>query len=107
MHPYTYDAEGGLFSDVVGNHSLGYNDDLLGRIGCVQDAVPTLNATGACTAGKTYVQNTYDTTEIGTRGSTDFPVGHLTQSPPTTYSPPHTTPTPPPPKLQSNTPTPP
>jgi hypothetical protein len=64
-----------------------YNDDLLGRIGCVQDAVPTLNATGACSAGKTYVQNTYDTTELGTQGSSDFPVGHLTQSVATTYYP--------------------
>ncbi len=60
---------------MVGTHTLGYNDDLLGRIGCVQDAVPTLNATGACSAGKTYVQNTYDTTELGTQGSSDFPVG--------------------------------
>ncbi len=84
-HNYTYDADGRLFSDVVGTHTLGYNDDLLGRIGCVQDAVPTLNATGACTAGKTYVQNAYDTTELGTQGSTDFPVGHLTQSVATTY----------------------
>src|SRR5260370_16449483 len=85
MHTYTYAADGRLLSDVVGNHTLGYNDALLGRIGCVQDAVPTLSATGACPAGKTYVQNTYDTTEIGTRGSTDFPVGHLTQSVATTY----------------------
>src|SRR5260370_3634813 len=87
MHTYTYDADGRLLSDVVGNHTLGYNDDLLGRIGCVQDAVTTLNATGACSAGKTYVQNTYDTTEIGTQGSNDFPVGHLTQSVATTYYP--------------------
>src|SRR5258708_31879832 len=64
-----------------------YNDDLLGRIGWVQAAVPTLNATGACTAGKTYVQNTYDTTELGTQGSSDFPVGRLTQSVATTYYP--------------------
>src|SRR5260370_1216690 len=85
MHTYTYDADGRLLSDVVGNHTLGYNDDLLGRIGCVQDAVPTLNATGACTAGKTYVQNTYDTTEIGQGGSTDFRVGHLTKRVATTY----------------------
>ena len=86
-HTYSYDADGRLLSDVVGSHTLGYNDDLLGRIGCVQDAVPTLNATGACSAGKTYVQNTYDTTRLGTQGSSDFPVGHLTQSVATTYYP--------------------
>src|SRR5260370_4131088 len=86
-HNYVYDANGRLLSDVVGIHTLGYNDDLLGRIGCMQDAVPTLNATGACSAGKTYMQNTYDTTEIGTQGSSDFPVGHLTQSVVTTYYP--------------------
>ncbi len=86
-HYYVYDADGRLLSDVVGAHTLGYNDDLLGRVGCVQDAVPTLNATGACSAGKTYVQNTYDTTELGTQGSSDFPLGHLTQSVATTYNP--------------------
>ncbi len=30
--------------------------------------------------------NTYDTTKLGTQGTTDFPVGHLTQSVATTYS---------------------
>src|SRR5260370_12472127 len=79
-HTYSYDADGRLLSDVVGSHTLGYNDDLLGRVGCVQDAVPTLNATGACSAGKTYVQNTYDTPELGTQGSSDFPLGHLTKT---------------------------
>src|SRR5258708_29413702 len=86
-HTYSYDADGRLLSDVVGSHTLGYNDDLLGRVGCVQDAVPTLNATGACSAGKTYVQNTYDTTELGTQGSSDFPLGHLTKSEAKTYYP--------------------
>jgi RHS repeat-associated protein len=33
------------------------------------------------------VQNTYDTNELGTQGSTDFPVGQLTRSVATTYYP--------------------
>src|SRR5258706_3504068 len=86
-HYYTYDADSRLFSDVVGAHTLGYNDDLLGRLGCVQNATPTINATGGCTAGNPYVQNSYDTTFLGTQGSTDFPIGRLGQSLTTTYYP--------------------
>jgi len=87
-HVYTYDPDGHMLSDVVGAHTLGYNDDLLERVGCIQDGIPTINATGACTNGThPYVQNTYDTTFIGQQGSTDFPKGHLTQSIATTYYP--------------------
>src|SRR6266571_4191401 len=86
-HTFSYDADSRVLSDVSGTRTLGYNDDLLGRIGCVQDATPTINATGACSAGNPLVQNTYDTTTLGTQGSTDFPVGQLTQSVATTYYP--------------------
>ncbi len=87
-HSYTYDNDGHLLSDVSGTRTLGTNYDLLGRVGCIQDAVPVLNATGACTSGThPFVQNTYDTTFLGTRGSTDFPVGELTRSVATTYYP--------------------
>src|SRR5260370_39234010 len=71
-HTYSYDADGRLLSDVVGSHTLGYNDDLLGRVGCVQDAVPTLNATGACSAGKPYTQNAYDTPKRAAQGEPDL-----------------------------------
>jgi hypothetical protein len=64
------------------------NDDLLGRVGCEQTAAPTsITWNGACTAGNPLVQNTYDTTVLGTQGSTDFPIGHLTRSVATTYYP--------------------
>lgn len=67
------------------------NYDLLGRVGCEQDLAATVNATGACSAGDPLVQNTYDTTFLGTKGSTDFPIGHLTQSVAYTYYPDATT----------------
>ncbi len=87
-HSYSYDGDGRLLSDVSGTRTIGVNYDLLGRTGCVQDAAPVINATGACTSGThPYVQNTYDTTFLGTQGSTDFPVGRLTQSIATTYYP--------------------
>jgi RHS repeat-associated protein len=87
-HIYSYDADGRLLSDVSGTRTIGTNYDLLGRPGCVQDAAPVLNATGACTSGThPYVQNTYDTTFLGTKGTSDFPVGRLTQSVATTYYP--------------------
>ena len=87
-HTLTYDPDGHVLTDVSGSRTLGANYDLLGRVGCVQDAAPTINATGACTSGThPYVQNTYDTTVLGTQGLTDFPVGHLTQSVATTYYP--------------------
>ena len=86
-HTYTYDGNDNVLTDVSGTRTLGYNYDLLERVGCIQDAAPTINATGACSAGNPLVQNTYDTTELGTQGSTDFPLGHLTQSISTTYYP--------------------
>ncbi len=87
-HSYSYDADGRLLSDVSGTRTIGINYDLLGCTGCVQDATPTINATGACTSGThPYMQNTYDTTFLGTKGTSDFPVGRLTQSVATTYYP--------------------
>ena len=67
--------------------TLGYNYDLLGRLGCEQTAAPTITWNGACSAGSPLLQNTYDTSFLGITGSTDFPVGHLTQSVATTYYP--------------------
>jgi len=87
-HSYSYDADGRLLSDVSGTRTIGINYDLLGRTGCIQDAMPVINTTGACTNGThPYVQNTYDTTFLGTQGTSDFPVGRLTQSVATTYYP--------------------
>ena len=87
-HTLTYDLDGHVLTDVSGSRTLGTNYDLLGRVGCIQDAAPTINATGACTSGShPYVQNTYDTTVLGTQGLTDFPVGRLTQSVATTSYP--------------------
>ncbi len=87
-HSYSYDADGRLLTDVSGTRTTGINYDLLGRVGCIQDATPVINATGACTSGThPYVQNTYDTTVLGTKGTSDFPVGRLTQSVATTYYP--------------------
>jgi len=87
-HTYTYDNDGRVLSDVSGTRTIGTNYDLLGRIGCIQDAAPSINATGTCTSGShPYVQNTYDTTVLGTQGTSDFPVGKLTQSVATTYYP--------------------
>ncbi len=86
-HTYAYDADSRLTSDVVGSLTLGYNYDLLGRLGCLQDAAPPIsaNATGACTGGNPYIQNTYDTSVIG--GSSDYPKGQLTKSIASTYFP--------------------
>jgi len=87
-HTLTYDPDGHVLTDVSGTRTIGANYDLLGRVGCVQDAAPTINAIGACTSGThPSVQNTYDTTVLGTQGLTDFPVGRLTQSVATTYYP--------------------
>ncbi len=69
------------------SRTVGINYDLLGRVGCEQTAAPTITWNGACSAGSPLVQNTYDTTKIGTQGSTDFPVGRLTQRVATTYFP--------------------
>jgi YD repeat-containing protein len=87
-HSYTYDADGHLIADVSGSRTLGYSYDLLGRVGCIQDQSPTLSATGGCTSGANpFVQNTYDTNMLGTQGSTDFPIGRLTQTKATNYFP--------------------
>lgn len=87
----TYDPNGNISSVVQTSGSntrtLGYNDDLLNRVGCEQTAAPTFNTTGACSAGSALLVNTYDTTTLGTQGTTDFPIGHLTQSVATTYYP--------------------
>ncbi len=80
-HTYSYDPDGHLLSDVSGTRTLGYNYDLLGRIGCLQNAQPTINATGACSAGSPLIQNTYDISAPGVSWSgSDYPVGRLTQS---------------------------
>ncbi|HVB21445.1 MAG TPA: RHS repeat-associated core domain-containing protein [Ktedonobacteraceae bacterium] len=86
---YTLDPNGNVLSDVSGTRTIGYNYDLLGRLGCIQDAAPTINATGTCTTGThPYVQNTYDISAPNAQwGSTDYPVGRLTQSIATTYNP--------------------
>ncbi|HVB25333.1 MAG TPA: RHS repeat-associated core domain-containing protein, partial [Ktedonobacteraceae bacterium] len=85
---FTYDANGQVLSSVSGTRTIGYNYDLLGRLGCTQDGIPTINATGACTSGThPYVQNTYDTNELGTKNVDDFPIGRLTQTVATTYYP--------------------
>ncbi len=87
-HTYTYDGDGRVLTDVSGTRTIGYSYDLLGRVGCVQNEAPTESATGACTSGATvYVKNFYDITEIGTNGSTDFPIGQLTKSDTTTRYP--------------------
>ncbi|HVU67377.1 MAG TPA: SpvB/TcaC N-terminal domain-containing protein, partial [Ktedonobacteraceae bacterium] len=87
----TYDPDGHTLSVVqtAGSNSrtIGFNYDLLGRVGCEQTAAPTINWNGACSAGNPLVQNTYDTTFLGTQGASDFPLGHLTQSVATTYYP--------------------
>jgi YD repeat-containing protein len=84
-HSYTLDADGRVLTDVSGTRTIGSNYDLLGRLGCVQDASPTINATGACSAGNLYVQNTYDTNKLTVSGTTDYPIGRLTQSVAKTY----------------------
>ena len=87
-HTYSYDPDSHLLSDVSGSRTIGTNYDLLGRVGCVQDAAPVIDADGSCTSGShPLVQNTYDTTKIGTQGSTDFPIGRLTKALTTTYFP--------------------
>ena len=87
-HSYTYDGDGHLLSDVSGTRTLGSSYDLLGRLGCEQDAIPTINASGACSSGAhPFIQNTYDTTFVGTQGTSDFPIGQLTKSIASTYFP--------------------
>ena len=83
---YTYDADGRSLTEVSGTRTVGTSYDVLGRIRCVQDAAPTTDGSGNCSSGShPLVQNTYDSTFLGTAGTTDFPVGELTQSVATTY----------------------
>ncbi len=85
---YTYDADGRQIETVSGTRTMGTSYDLLGRVGCVQDAAPTTNGSGACSSGSHPLeQNTYDSSTLGTAGSSDFPIGELTQSIATTYYP--------------------
>ena len=88
---YTYDADGHVLAVTqtsgTSSRTIGYNYDLLGRIGCEQTAAPTINAWGHCSAGNTLIQSTYDTSFLGTQWTDDFPIGHLTKSVATTYFP--------------------
>ena len=88
-HTYTYDADGNMISDVSGSRTIGYSYDLLGRVGCVQDATPTADVHGACTSGANpFVKNTYDADPGGvTWTGSNYPVGELTQSVAITYLP--------------------
>ncbi len=85
----TYDADGRVIATISGVQTVGTSYDLLGRVGCIQDAVPTFDPKGACTSGANpYVQNTYDATPSGvTWNGTNYAVGALTQSVSTTYFP--------------------
>ena len=83
---YTYDADGRSLTEVSGTRTVGTSYDVLGRIRCVQDTAPTTDGSGNCSSGShPLIQNTYDNTFLGTAGTTDFPVGELTQSIATTY----------------------
>jgi YD repeat-containing protein len=87
-HSYTYDQDSQVLDDASGGRTIGYNYDLLGRVGCVQSGAVTSDADGSCTTpNNAIIQNTYDTTEIGTPGVTDFPVGRLTKTQATTAYP--------------------
>jgi YD repeat-containing protein len=72
-HSFTYDADGQVITDVSGSRTIGSSYDLLGRVGCVQDAAPTFDPQGACTSGAhPFVQNTYDADPNGVSwGSTN------------------------------------
>ena len=78
-----------MISDVSGSRTLGYSYELLGRVGCVQDATPTADVHGACTSGANpFVKNTYDADPGGvTWTGSNYPVGALTQSVAITYLP--------------------
>ena len=87
-HTYAYDADGKVLTDVSGSRTIGTSYDLLERARCVQDSAPTTDRSGNCASGShPLIQTTYDTTTLGTQGSTDFPVGQQTQSVATTYYP--------------------
>ena len=79
-HAYTFDADGRVIVDAVGSRTIGYVYDLLGRLGCVQDAYPSSSPTGICTGGNHLVQNTYDSNQLTVSGTTDYPKGQLTKS---------------------------
>ncbi|HLZ57195.1 MAG TPA: RHS repeat-associated core domain-containing protein, partial [Ktedonosporobacter sp.] len=79
-HAYTFDADGRVIADAIGSRTIGYVYDLLGRLGCVQDAYPSSSPTGQCTGGNHLLQNTYDTSKLTVSGTTDYPKGRLTQS---------------------------
>lgn len=70
---------------------VGYAYDLLNRLGCVQDQPSQFSTAGSCGTSSNgghynpYVQNTYDTSKLTISGTTDYPVGRLTQSISTTY----------------------
>jgi YD repeat-containing protein len=85
-HTYTYDADDHALTDISGTHIIGVSYDLLGRMGCIQDAAPATDGSGTCSSGShPLVQNSYDSSVLGTAGTSDFPVGILTQSVATTY----------------------
>ena len=48
-HSYSYDPDGRVIADVSGTRTIGTVYDLLGRVGCVQDASPSSSPTGAFT----------------------------------------------------------
>ena len=79
-HAFTYDNDGRLIVDAVGSRTLGYIYDLLGRLGCVEDVYPSFSPSGACSGGTHLVQNTYDSSKLTVTGTTDYPIGQLTQS---------------------------
>ncbi len=88
-HTLSYDADSHTISDVSGSRTIGTSYDLLGRMGCVQDAAPSLDAHGGCTSGAhPFVQNTYDADPSGVSWSgSNYAVGRLTQSVTTTALP--------------------
>jgi RHS repeat-associated protein len=87
-HTYTYDANGQVLTDIVGARTLGASYDLLGRLGCLQNAAPTTDGSGSCSSGRNVlVQNTFDRSMLGSAGSSDFPIGQLAQSVTNTYYP--------------------
>jgi RHS repeat-associated protein len=87
-HTYTYDANGKVTSDTVGSRVIGTSYDLLGRVGCVQNAkLSTITGNGACdSSASPYQVNTYDADPSGVSWSS-YPVGKVTQSVSYTYYP--------------------
>ncbi|GHO93785.1 hypothetical protein KSF_038330 [Reticulibacter mediterranei] len=88
-HTLTYDADSHVLTNVSGSRTIGTSYDLLGRVGCVQDAAPGFDVHGGCTSGAhPFVQNTYDADPSGvTWTGTNYAVGRLTQSIATTTLP--------------------